>query len=220
MARPRSDIGRLRHDDIRFRYDTTTGKLTGVILHFRQAKETQVKSLILGVIEDTNMCPVLTLNSFISRTLPLRQNLPADHTLFLGYLNDESKVTSIRPSRVSNWLKQVMQQAGIDTRYKAHSIRSAASTKAVTKGNTITDVKKHANWSLHTNTFETYYYKPSSANSTSTKITNSIFSPENSITLAAEAEETEIVVGTTNNQNVSEAEANNVINAHPWYRYW
>ncbi|CEP11870.1 hypothetical protein [Parasitella parasitica] len=64
---------------------------------------------------------------------------------------------------------------------------------------------------FETNTFENFYYRPTAAASTSTQITNSIFSTENLITLGAEAEETEIIVGTTNNQDVSEAEASNVI---------
>lgn len=61
-----------------------------------------------------------------------------------------------------------MIQAGADKSYKAHSRRSAASTKAVTKGNSILIVKKHTNWSLNLNTFEPFYYKPSAATLAST----------------------------------------------------
>ncbi|EIE91831.1 hypothetical protein RO3G_16542 [Rhizopus delemar RA 99-880] len=170
MARSRSDMGRLRKEDVIFRYDQNK-KIKGAILHFREAKETQVKSVTLGVIEDEEMCPVVTSLYFVQRTTVLRACLPKDHTLFLAYINEGSKTTSIRPSTLSNWMKRLMQQAGITTEYKVHSIRAAASTKAIEKGNSIQEVKKHANWSLNTNTFETFYYKPSSAKSTSTKIT-------------------------------------------------
>ncbi|KAG1224241.1 hypothetical protein G6F35_004141 [Rhizopus arrhizus] len=219
MARPRSDLGRLQYQDVILKYGENESLLSAV-LHFRQAKETQVKTITLGPIEDISVCPVRALETFLKKTTGIRISLPQDHTLFLAYIMEVSKVTSIRPSTLANWVKQLMRQAGVDPNYKAHSIRSASSTKAVARGNTIQSVKKHANWSLNTNTFESFYYKPTAANSTSTLITNSILTPENLITLGAEAEETEIVVGTTNNQDVSEAEASNVINAHPWYKFW
>jgi hypothetical protein len=56
---------------------------------------------------------------------------------------------------------EVLKGAGIDTtKYKAHSMRSASSTKALLQGAPINDIKTHANWSLKVNTFEDYYYKP------------------------------------------------------------
>ncbi|KAG1497103.1 hypothetical protein G6F54_005998 [Rhizopus delemar] len=109
-----------------------------------------------------------------------------------------------------------MKQAGIDTeKYSPHPIRSAASTKAVEKGHSIENVKQHANWSRNTQTFERFYYKPTTTLTLGSQITNSIFSTENLATLEAGAEATEIVLGTTNNQNVAEAKASNVVNAHP-----
>jgi hypothetical protein len=82
-----------------------------------------------------------------------------------------------------------MKETGVDTiHFKAHSIRSASSTKAVEKGNSIQAINQHANWSLNYDTFEKYYYKPRAQDTTSIKITNSIFSLENNITLEAEVE--------------------------------
>ncbi|KAG0751463.1 hypothetical protein G6F32_013632 [Rhizopus arrhizus] len=124
--------------------------------------------------------------SQINRTATTRDDLPVDHTLFLTYLEkEEIRSSSVRPTTVANWIKAAMQATGIDTsNFQAHSIRSAASTKAVELGYTIQDVKKHANWRLQSNTFEDFYYKPSSQASSSTAINNSIFSStENSITL-------------------------------------
>ena len=94
-----------------------------------------------------------------------------------------------------------MARAGVDTtKYKAHSIISASSTKAVEKGVDITRVKQHANWSLRSNTFEKYYFKPAAQQNNSTKLINSIFSTigENT-TLTSEVKSTRIVEGTTNN---------------------
>lgn len=108
-----------------------------------------------------------------------------------------------------------MAKAGIDTSiYTAHSFRSASSTKAVQQGHTIQSVKQHANWSLKSNTFEKYYYKPIAQQNANTAITSSIFSdPENSTTLRVEMEPTRIVVGTIDNTQVAEAKDKEVVQA-------
>ena len=54
-----------------------------------------------------------------------------------------------------------MARAGIDTSvFKAHSTRSASTSKAATSGVAVPDILKLADWSLNTNTFEKFYYKP------------------------------------------------------------
>jgi hypothetical protein len=128
--------------------------------------------------------------------------------------------SSIQALTLANWIKKEMEEAGIDTNiFKAHSIRSASNTKAVQNGHSIQAVKEHANWSLTSNTFERYYYKPTAQASSSTAITNSIFLPENSITLEVGVESTGIALGTTNNNtNVDETNTENVIHTRPWYR--
>jgi hypothetical protein len=83
-------------------------------------------------------------------------------------------------------------------------------------GHSIKDVKKHANWSLNSNAFEQYYYKPSSQSSSSTAIGNSIFScPEKRITSEVEVESTGIRLGTTTNTNVDETKTEDVIYTRP-----
>jgi site-specific recombinase XerD len=53
---------------------------------------------------------------------------------------------SVKPAAVASWLKEVMEEAGIDTnKFTVHSIRSASSTKAVTMGSEIDQVKMHVN---------------------------------------------------------------------------
>lgn len=99
--------------------------------------------------------------------------------------------------------------------YKPHSIRAASSTKAVQQGNAIQKVKFHANWSLNSNTFERYYYKPTAQASSSTQIMNSIFSTESSVTLEVVVKSTGIVLGTKNNTKIDETKTENVIHARP-----
>jgi hypothetical protein len=221
MWRPRSDIGQLQHRDINITQDQQ-GKYRAII-HARAPKESQVKSTILGeYIEDT-LCPVRTLQQFLEKTTTLRTTLPPDHTLFLTYLDkDDKQSSSVRPTTVANWIKAAFKEAGIDTtHFQAHSIRSAASTKAVELGHSIQDVKKHADWSLTSNTFEKFYYKPSSQLSSSSTIDDSFFSAtDNSITLEVGVESTGISLGTTSNTNVDETKTENVIHTRPWYRYF
>lgn len=153
MWRPRSDVGRLQYRDM----------ISSVRIHARTPKEGQVKSITLGKFDDEDLCPVQTIYTFITRIAMLRQELPKDHNLFLTYIDSTTKVsTSVRPTTVANWAKAAMDEAGIDTKaYQAHSIRAASSTKAAELGHSIEQVKKHANWSLNSNTFEKFYYKPS-----------------------------------------------------------
>jgi hypothetical protein len=52
MARPRSDVGRVQFRDVQLELVDEEPVL--VIIHFREAKETQIKSTILGLVGDTN----------------------------------------------------------------------------------------------------------------------------------------------------------------------
>lgn len=134
----------------------------------------------------------------------------------MAYIEDEQKVCSISETTVANWVKELMSKAGVDTKLcGAHSIRSASSTKAIEKGVSIEEVKEHANWSRNIQTFEKIYYKPTTKAYLGAHISNSIFTAENLTILEAGAEATEIVLGTTNNQAVAKAKAENVVNTHP-----
>ncbi|KAG1514262.1 hypothetical protein G6F47_011917 [Rhizopus delemar] len=208
--RPRSDIGCLQHRDITINNDHK-GEIQAII-HTRTPKEAQVKSITLDTYQDQQLCPVQTLQSCLNKTSQYRTNLPEDHTLFLTYLEQEDKKSSsVCPSTIANWTKSAMQDAGIDTKhFQAHSIRSASSTKAVELGHSIQDLKKHANWSLNSNTFEKFYYKPSLRVSSSAAINHSIFSStDNSITLEVGVESAGISLGTTSNTNVDKTKTEN-----------
>ncbi|KAG1201467.1 hypothetical protein G6F70_003144 [Rhizopus microsporus] len=103
-------------------------------------------------------------------------SLEEEHTLFLAYLgNGRTSAKSIQPKTVSRWLEGIMQDSGINTnKYKAHSLRSAASTKAVSLGVPIEQIKLHANWSLTSNTFEDYYYRPKDQHKRGSDIVNTV----------------------------------------------
>jgi hypothetical protein len=59
MGRPRSDICSLQHRDIQL--DFYDGKIVGATIIFREAKETNVKTSQLGLIDEEDLCPVRTL---------------------------------------------------------------------------------------------------------------------------------------------------------------
>ncbi|CEP07322.1 hypothetical protein, partial, partial [Parasitella parasitica] len=204
MWRPRSDIGRLQFRDTMLRYSEDQS-LVGAILHIRQPKEAQQKTIQLGLLEEAEqveLCVVRCLDQFIQQTSKFRQSLPTDHTLLLTHLNKPNEITpnSIQPKTAAVWVQTHMLKAGISKEYTAHSIRAASSTKAVQQGVSRDKVKQHANWSLNSNTFEKYYYKPVGQEHDSTIIQNSIFSTaENRTTSESEAKATRIVEGTTYN---------------------
>ncbi|KAG0735469.1 hypothetical protein G6F57_009442 [Rhizopus arrhizus] len=153
MWRPRSDVGRIQWIDVQFTH--TDGIPDNVWLHIRQPKETNTKNIQLGVIQE---------------------DLSVDHTLFLGYLEVDTKpTTSVQPSTVGKWVQTAMEKTGVDRRYKPHSLRSATSRKAVMLGVSIDQVKDHANWSRNSNTFEKFYYKPPRRCLRSMRIQQSIF---------------------------------------------
>jgi hypothetical protein len=171
MARPRSDVGRVQYRDVQL--ELSDEEPVSVMIHFREAKETQVKSMVLGLVGDRNMCLVSTLFCFINQSSHLRRNLPVDHRLFLACINEPDKVKSASPSTIATWVSEAMKKAGIDTDlYKLHSIRSASSTKAVENGISISQVKQYANWSHRSNTFEKHYFKPTAQQNNSTNIAN------------------------------------------------
>jgi integrase len=149
-----------------------------VIIHFTEAKETQVKITQLRLIEKSVLCTNIAQYKLVKRTEYLQTNLPTDHTLLLTYLDQDNKESaSIKSGTIAGWLSTVMKDTGINTKiHTPHSFRSAASTKAVERGHSIQPVKQHANWSQKTSTFEKYYYKLTTQESQNSSIANSIFS--------------------------------------------
>ncbi|KAG1546588.1 hypothetical protein G6F49_010451 [Rhizopus delemar] len=224
MWRPKSDISRLQHRDVLFQ--TEDGRIQGVTLISRLPKEAQQKTISLGITSTSDLCPVTTLYFFIQKTEKYRGKLPEEQTLFLAYINEQRPTSCARPNTVTSWIKNDMAQAGIDTnKYQPHSIRSASSTKAVQLGFEINEVKAHANWSLNSNTFEKYYYKPPYKDKVSTAIGNSMIMnlTENPTISGIRTEATSIGVGTTCNTDVAVVRTKDMVKPDPstslpWYR--
>ncbi|XP_064476275.1 uncharacterized protein LOC135390510 [Ornithodoros turicata] len=97
------------------------------------------------------LCPVLCLESYIERTLPLR----GDCSQIL--LTTQKPFRPASRDTVANWLRRMLGSAGIDTSvFKAHSTRGAATSKAQKEGVSIPEILKVADWSSDT-TFNRFY---------------------------------------------------------------
>ncbi|EIE87834.1 hypothetical protein G6F46_012818 [Rhizopus delemar] len=158
MWRPRSDIGEIQLGDITFVLDKSSPVPIGATIVARTPKEINPKASKLGAIADKNCYPVYTLWCFYNATREGRAHLPEDHKLFLTGLHEhsEGRWKSAATGTVASWLKDVMELSGIDTtKHTVHSIRAAASTKAVSLGMTIDEVKDHANWSRNSSILKT-----------------------------------------------------------------
>ncbi|OBZ83352.1 hypothetical protein A0J61_08598, partial [Choanephora cucurbitarum] len=117
-------------------------KEEGLSIFFREPKEGQMKAAHVGYLpeEHRELCPVRTTLVFLKRTEGLR-------------LQDNAR------RLIGSWLKEILKEVNIDIRiFKAHSFRSAAATEAVMACTSILEVKKQANWSLTSDTFEKCYF--------------------------------------------------------------
>ena len=70
----------------------------------------------------------------------------------------------------------MMEEAGRDTStYKAHSVRSAATSKAWSKGLTMKQILQAANWS-NANTFKKFYNKDIEENNSDAQFSETVLS--------------------------------------------
>ena len=92
--------------------------------------------------------------------------------LLLSYINPHKPVVTCT---IARWLKMIMAKSGIDVSvYKAHSTRSASTSKAKTQGVTTEEILHRANWSKAA-TFYRFYNRGTDVQS---KFQNSVLSTE------------------------------------------
>lgn len=102
---------------------------------------------------DRRLCVVFVLKEYLRKTKPLRGN---NSHLFISYVKPYKTVTR---DTISRWLRTVMFNSGIDcSKYKPHSIRSAATSKAKLNMVPVQEILKVAGWSSE-KTFAQFYHK-------------------------------------------------------------
>lgn len=104
--------------------------------------------------EDTRLCPIKCLRAYINKTKERRGKI------------DQLLISTVKPYRpvgrgtISNWVKKMLNEAGIDTgKYKAHSTRAAATSDVTKKGINVNALLKVASWKT-SETFARFYNKP------------------------------------------------------------
>ena len=84
------------------------------------------------------------LNEYIKRSKPWRES-SHEKQLLLSSIRSHNAVVSCT---MSGWLKKTLKQAGINTDlFKAHSTRSASSSKASLGGAPLVEMLKSGSWS-------------------------------------------------------------------------
>ena len=70
------------------------------------------------------------------------------------------KTWPVTSSTIARWKKSCLQKAGVDaSKFKAHSTRAAAATKAAMSDLTVDEIMKAADWSSE-GVFQKFYYRP------------------------------------------------------------
>lgn len=102
---------------------------------------------------DRSICVYSVLTVYFDKTIEIRGS---NTQLFISYVKPFKPVTS---ATIGRWIKTVMFKAGIDCdKYKAHSVRSASTSKAKQCFIPMQDILKTAGWSS-AKTFSDFYDK-------------------------------------------------------------
>ena len=106
--------------------------------------------------EDEAWCPVKAWLDYEERTAAFRSPPGQKTLLFLSWIRKHELVSS---SSIARWLKQGLEDAGVDTSiFKGHSTRGTSISKAASSGGTVSDILQAADWSSE-GTFQRFYHR-------------------------------------------------------------
>ena len=109
--------------------------------------------------EDLVLCPVETLKVYEQKVSSFRKpsSTSEPNQLLRSFIGRHGPVSS---STIARWLKVGLQNTGVDvTRFQAHSVRAATTSKAFLSGLNVENILKAADWSSQ-GVFQKFYYKP------------------------------------------------------------
>ena len=108
--------------------------------------------LLKAYNDDPNLCVMTHIQEYLNRTIHLRK----DSQLFISFAKPHNPVTT---ETISRWLRQVLEEAGIDSKvFKGHSTRAASCSNAKKYDTPIEEILKNAGWS-NCETFHKFYDK-------------------------------------------------------------
>jgi len=107
---------------------------------------------ILAFPTDIRICPVNMIQKYVEKTKDLR----SDDIFFVSVVKPHK---AVHVDTIRRWILLVLHQAGIDTKkFKAHSTRSAAASKAANKNVPIEQILNSGKWASDS-TFAKFYKK-------------------------------------------------------------
>ena len=163
-----SRTSELRALDIRFRIYKPDGvifKLTS--LTKKRNPGLPLKELFFRAFpSDERLCIVHCLRQYEKITQELRSSELEEKPLFISYTRPHKPVTS---QRLAHWIKDLLSEAGVDNIFKAHSVRGASTSAAMSRGVSLADILSTADWSKES-TFRRFYYRESSPNGYVSKV--------------------------------------------------
>ena len=113
-------------------------------------------NLILPFFKDNmSICPAKTLLCYLDCTKIIRQECS---TLIITLKKPYHAAST---ASISRWIKQVLNDSGLDTtKFTAHSTRHASTSKASKGGINIEVIRKTAGWTNRSSTFARFYNRP------------------------------------------------------------
>lgn len=139
-------------DNMKKGFSSYTLEYSGLLKQSKAGKNNPVAEL-RAFPPDRRLCVVFVLKEYLNKTKTIRGD---NKCLFISYIKPFGPVSK---ETISRWLRTVMYNAGIDcTKYKPHSIRSAATSKAKLSIVPIQEILKVAGWSSE-KTFGQFYDK-------------------------------------------------------------
>ena len=124
---------------------------------FQHSREKTVRGWVnvMAFPESPSICPVLSLETYLGRTAPLR-HIEANR-MFISLCKPYKSVSS---QTLARWMANIMAAAGVDTAmFKQHSTCSASAAwlEKGTKSMSVAQICKHAQWSNLTTTYRKFY---------------------------------------------------------------
>jgi site-specific recombinase XerD len=104
--------------------------------------------------KDLKLCVIDTLRCYVSKTESIR----SCNQLLIQTNKPHGPVCT---QTVSNWMRRVLHEAGIDTNvFSAHSFRHASTSAAANKGLGVDSILKCVGWSKSSKVFARHYNRP------------------------------------------------------------
>ena len=122
------------------------------LLKASKPEKHQSPLVLKAFVPKEQICPIKVLKECVKRTKSIRGQ---DNQLLISY---QQPHRGVKTDTISRWLKEVLQQAGIDN-YTGHSTRAASSSAAKRSNVDLATILQAAGWSNAT-TFNKFYNKP------------------------------------------------------------